>query len=177
VNGKWTRPIVTRAAARFGRSLGGASLLILTVALCADAGRLGRSIEPGAAAQKPSVPLVKSSLVDGVFTDEQAERGREAYAEACTYCHRDDLSGNEDGAPPLRGSGFLGRWTDRPLSELSFVIRETMPQDDPRSLTANQCADIVAFLLKRNGAPAGKVELPPDIAVPEGNGLAPPPRR
>jgi mono/diheme cytochrome c family protein len=102
------------------------------------------------------------SILDGVFTVEQATRGQRLYAEACTSCHRDDLSGNEDGAPPLRGDAFLGRWRDRWLSEFSFVLTETMPQDAPGSLTPKQYADIISFILKNNGAPAGRMELPED---------------
>jgi mono/diheme cytochrome c family protein len=102
------------------------------------------------------------SILDGVFTAEQATRGQRLYAEACTSCHRDDLSGNEDGAPPLRGDAFLGRWRDRSLSEFFFVLTETMPQDAPGSLTPKQYADIISFILKNNGAPAGRMELPED---------------
>ncbi len=102
------------------------------------------------------------SVWDGVFTDEQAKRGQIAYDEACTSCHRDDLSGNEDGAPPLKGDAFLGRWRDRSLSEFSFVLAETMPQDAPGSLTPKQYADIISFILKNNAAPAGRMELPED---------------
>jgi mono/diheme cytochrome c family protein len=116
------------------------------------------------------------SVWDGVFTEAQATRGQAAYADACTSCHRDDLGGNEDGAPPLEGATFLTRWTGRPLSEFSFVLAETMPQDVPNSLTATQYTDIIAFILKSNGAPAGTTELPAD---PERLGrlrFAPPPR-
>lgn len=105
------------------------------------------------------------SVWDGVFTDEQASRGQAAYAEACTSCHRDDLSGNEDGAPPLGGATFLARWVDRPLSEFLFVLAETMPQDAPNSLTPRAYMDIIGFILKRNGAPTGKTELRHDTEV------------
>lgn len=99
------------------------------------------------------------SVWDGVFTNEQALRGQRLYADACTSCHRDDLSGNEDGAPALRGDAFLARWQDRPLSEFLFVLSETMPQDAPKSLTAKQYADIISYVLKSNGAPAGTTDL------------------
>lgn len=105
------------------------------------------------------------SVWDGVFTDEQASRGQAAYAEACTSCHRDDLSGNEDGAPPLSGAAFLQRWVDRPLSEFLFVLAETMPQDAPNSLKPETYVDIIGFILKQNGAPPGKTELRHDAEV------------
>ena len=116
------------------------------------------------------------SIWDGVFTDEQASRGQAAYAEACTSCHRDDLSGNEDGAPPLSGGAFLARWTDRPLSEFLFVLTETMPQDAPNSLTPTAYVDIIGFILKHNGAPPGKAELRHDTGSLGRIRFAPAPR-
>jgi cytochrome c5 len=116
------------------------------------------------------------SVWDGVFTKAQADRGKEAYSRACTYCHRDDLSGNEDGAPALRGAVFSERWKDRPLSEFYFVLRETMPQDDPASLTAKAYVDIISFILSGNKMPAGDVELPPDMETLSRITLTPGPR-
>jgi mono/diheme cytochrome c family protein len=124
-------------------------------------------------------PIVQSetrSVWDGVFTEAQAARGQAAYADACTTCHRDDLGGNEDGAPPLAGAAFFKRWTGRPLSEFSFVLAETMPQDAPRSLTASQYTDVIAFILERNGASAGKTELPDEADRLGRIMITPPPR-
>ena len=39
-----------------------------------------------------------------------------------------------------------------------------MPQDSPGRLKPGEYADIVAYLLKLNGYPAGEAELPPDAA-------------
>lgn len=104
-------------------------------------------------------------ITEGVYTAAQAERGMAAYAKGCTYCHRADLSGNEDGAPALSGDAFANRWKDRLLSELYFVIQETMPQDEPRSLSAVDCVDVVAYILSRNGASPGSKELTADPSV------------
>jgi hypothetical protein len=116
----------------------------------------------GPMASPPMAQSETRSVWDGVFSEEQASRGQTAYADACGVCHRDDLGGNEDGAPPLAGTAFLARWTGRPLSEFSFVLAETMPQDTPGSLTSRQYTEIIAFILKRNGAGAGKADLPED---------------
>ena len=40
------------------------------------------------------------------------------------------------------------------------VIRQSMPQEAPDSLGLPAYVDIVAFLLKSNGGPAGASELP-----------------
>ena len=103
---------------------------------------------------------------DGVYTEAQAERGRERYRAVCGYCHRDDLSGggSEAGAPALRGPFFLNQWRGRPLVDLFVTIGTTMPQQDPDSLRAQVVIDIVGYLLQQNGVPAGDTELPPRLA-------------
>ena len=102
---------------------------------------------------------------DGVYTEAQAERGRERYRAICGYCHRDDLSGggSEAGAPALRGPFFLNQWRDRPLVDLFVTIGTTMPQQDPDSLRAQVVIDVVSYLLQQNGMPAGGDELPPRL--------------
>src|SRR5262245_57311819 len=86
-----------------------------------EIGGLNRMIEPHISAQGAVTPPVKHTLTSAVFTEQQAERGREIYERVCAFCHRTDLSGNEDGAPALRGAAFLKRWSDRPLADLSFI--------------------------------------------------------
>lgn len=102
---------------------------------------------------------------DGVYTEAQAERGRERYRALCGYCHRDDLrgGGSEAGAPALRGPFFLNQWRGRPLVDLFVTIGTTMPQQDPDSLRAQVVIDVVAYLLRQNGMPPGETELPPRL--------------
>ena len=102
---------------------------------------------------------------DGVYTEAQAERGRERYRAICGYCHRDDLSGggSEAGAPALRGPFFLNQWRGRPLVDLFVTIGTTMPQQNPDSLRAQVVIDVVSYLLQQNGTPAGDTELPPRL--------------
>ena len=116
---------------------------------------------------------------DGIYTEAQADRGRERYRAVCGYCHRDDLSGggSEAGAPALRGPFFLNQWRGRPLVDLFVTIGTTMPQQDPDSLRAQVVIDIVSYLLKQNGMPAGDTELPPRLEPLRGVVLSPPPNR
>ncbi len=102
---------------------------------------------------------------EGVYTEAQAERGRERYRAICGYCHRDDLSGggSEAGAPALRGPFFINQWRDRPLVDLFVTIGTTMPQQNPDSLRAQVVIDVVSYLLQQNGMPAGENELPPRL--------------
>ena len=57
---------------------------------------------------------------------------------------------------------FRTTWTGRPLSDLFDLVREKMPKNDPASLTPEEYAQVVAYILKINDAPAGEHELLPD---------------
>lgn len=92
---------------------------------------------------------------EGVYSAEQAARGAEAYEKACASCHMADLRG-EGFAPALNGDAFALRWETGKLGDLFKIVKGTMPADSPNSLTAGQYADIVAFMLKANGYPAGQ---------------------
>ena len=101
---------------------------------------------------------------DGVYTDAQAARGAAAYTKECAFCHMDDLSGGEF-APPLMADPFTRRWQDGVVGDLLTIIKKTMPADGPGRLTAQEYADIVAYLLSMNKWPAGPKELSTDPAA------------
>ncbi|HET9271004.1 MAG TPA: cytochrome c [Vicinamibacterales bacterium] len=101
------------------------------------------------------------SVWDGVYTVEQTRRGETAYLQTCASCHGTALEGG-DMTPPLVGGAFTANWNDLTVGDLFERIRTTMPLDKPGRLSRQQNADVIAFLLKANGWPAGTVELPPD---------------
>lgn len=96
---------------------------------------------------------------DGVYTLDQAARGESLFAEKCSSCHGPDLNGGEM-APGLVGGNFTSNWNDLTLGDLFERIRISMPQNDPGSLSRQQNADILAFVLKKGSYPAGEAELP-----------------
>ena len=110
-----------------------------------------------ATAQSAATPA--RTIWDGVFTQAQAERGRDQYQKSCASCHKADLLG-ESAAPPLAGPEFAQRWTGQSLDDLLTTIRRSMPQEAPDSLGTAAYADIVSFLLSVNGSPAGQTEMP-----------------
>jgi len=63
------------------------------------------------------------------------------------------------------GPAFVNAWNGRPLWDLFDYIIASMPKSDPGSLTPQQCAELVAYLLKMNGFPAGADDLPTDSAA------------
>ena len=98
------------------------------------------------------------SVWDGVYTADQARRGRQIYAKECASCHGSDLTGGES-APPLAGPGFLSNWTSLTVGDLFERTRVSMPENDPGKLSRAQLADVIACLLSANGFPDGKAEL------------------
>jgi len=101
---------------------------------------------------------------DGVYTEEQATRGEQVYAEHCAQCHGEGLGGVES-APALTGPAFYANWEGETLNALFERIRMSMPQDSPGSLSRAQNADIVAHMLRVGGYPAGSTPLEGQASV------------
>jgi cytochrome c len=101
------------------------------------------------------------SVWDGVYLDSQAARGEAGYREACASCHGAKMEGSGQ-MPPLAGSEFTSNWNGMSVGDLLEKIQLSMPADRPGQLSKQQCADILAYILKFNQFPAGSRELPPD---------------
>ena len=99
---------------------------------------------------------------DGVYNDSQAKRGEATYVEACSNCHARTLEG-ADMTPALTGGAFMANWDGLTLGDLFDRIRISMPADRPGSLSRQEDADVVAFILRFNQFPAGKEELPREV--------------
>jgi mono/diheme cytochrome c family protein len=98
-------------------------------------------------------PAPAAASAGGVFTLAQASRGKDVYAGTCKSCHT---------PADQAGSSFNQLWRGRPLSMLYTYVATKMPQNDPGSLSPNDAADVVAYLLFINKLPVGADELPPD---------------
>ncbi len=101
---------------------------------------------------------------DGVYTEAQAKRGEQIYADSCASCHGPDLSGGGQ-TPGLAGKEFDMDWNDLSIRDLFDRTRATMPADKPGTLKPEQAADVIAFLLQKGSFPAGLTELPSDVAA------------
>ena len=86
---------------------------------------------------------------DGVYTLEQSNRGKAAYAAQCAACHATQLGGGDE-TPALTGEKFLTNWSDRSIDDLSERIRATMPVDRPGTLTRQVSAEIAAYIVATN---------------------------
>ena len=104
------------------------------------------------------------SIWDGVFTEEQATRGKGLYSENCASCHGSELTGGEM-APPLAGGEFMAGWDGLTIGDLFERVRISMPQNAPGSLSGQQNADILSFVFSSNKFPAGTSELPKEAGI------------
>jgi mono/diheme cytochrome c family protein len=106
--------------------------------------------------------LLAQSVKDGVYSAEQAQRGAGIFSKQCASCHGEDLLGNGP-MPALMGEEFVKGWKGQSVGDLFERTRVSMPADHPGSLTKEQTADVIAFVLKSNGFPVGKAELKGDV--------------
>ena len=136
----------------------------ITVVALAGALFLGAVGQAPAAAQAGGP---RRTVLDGVYTVDQAERGQAAYDASCGDCHQRDLSGGDRGSA-LAGDEFVRAWLSLTVGDLFERVRTSMPMDRPGSLTPEATGDIVAFMLRANDYPPGSAELRPDMAVLKG---------
>ncbi|MYA07773.1 MAG: cytochrome c [Holophagales bacterium] len=120
---------------------------------------------PAAAESEPAAP--PASVLDGIFTEAQAKRGRAAYDAQCAECHGEGLGGGEM-APGLTGVAFRFRWRGLKVADIYTSVQSTMPPEEPGTLGDQAYIDIVAFLLSANGYPAGDWELLANSSLLEG---------
>ena len=118
-------------------------------------------------AQQPASVLV------GVYTDAQATRGEKVYTEFCKICHGSKMEG--DLGPPVAGKDFVAAWKDTNVGELLDKIVTSMPSNAPGTLTPQQCADVLAYMLSVNKYPAGQTELGTDASPLKAIKMAAPP--
>jgi mono/diheme cytochrome c family protein len=104
-------------------------------------------------AQEGSSDGDERSTLIGAYTERQAEKGRAVFLKHCTECH----------APAaVIGPPFRRNWDGRSALDFFDQIRTTMPNDDPGRLSRGQYTEIVAYVFKYHGFPAGQRPLPSD---------------
>jgi HupE / UreJ protein/Cytochrome C oxidase, cbb3-type, subunit III len=135
----WMRRSRLKSPAAIIRALFTSSLLLLIV-----------SPKHGMA---QTAPAAEESTMSGVYSPPQAVRGEETYMGLCVSCHP---------AAMHTGATFKTTWGGRPVSDLFSAIKDKMPKNEPGTLTPEETAQLVAYLLKLNEVPAGKTELPVD---------------
>lgn len=106
-----------------------------------------------------SAPLFAQTVWDGVYTADQAQRGKTAYTQYCVGCHKPDLLGIE-GA--MKGELFIERRREDNLETLFLDMKATMPRGNPGGLPDQTYTDIISYVLQSNEMPAGSAALKPE---------------
>jgi mono/diheme cytochrome c family protein len=99
------------------------------------------------------------SVNEGVYSEAQAKRGEGIYKEQCAACHGDSLEGSGP-MPPLAGKDFLTNWQGKPVADVFEKTQTSMPATAPGSLSPEQTADVVAYMLNVGKYPTGAADLP-----------------
>jgi hypothetical protein len=101
------------------------------------------------------------TIWSGVYNNEQADRGAEAYQSNCSPCHGIAL----DGVARLKGDDFMERWREFDVRSLYEFISMSMPRqrrgspNRPGSLSEATYTDIITHIFRSNSFPAGAKEL------------------
>jgi len=95
-----------------------------------------------------------------LYTEQQAERGKHVFDSNCSSCHGNNLQGAS--APPIGGSTFMrkAKMLDWKVSDMRNLVVTSMPANNPGSLTKQQYADVLAYLLAVNCYPSGDRSFP-----------------
>lgn len=96
------------------------------------------------------------ATADSSYTEEQAGRGEQVFTRVCLECHARTEMANAD---------FRLKWGGQTTFDLYKNIVTTMPDSDPGSLPRADYEDVVAYILKLNGIPAGLAPLAGDSAA------------
>ena len=95
-----------------------------------------------------------------LYTEHQAEAGKVLYQKQCSTCHGDHMQGAS--APPNAGKAFLNKakqlgWS---VSDMRYLVVNSMPLNNPGSLSDKQYAQVMAFLLAADCYPPGNTPFP-----------------
>ena len=106
-----------------------------------------------AAQSQDSASTDSTAPLRAIYSEGQANKGAKTFAKSCEGCHAPFF---------FTGSRFDEAWAGRAVFELWDRIRSTMPGDNPGGLSPSQYTEVVAYILRLNGYPAGKDVLPTD---------------
>lgn len=97
-----------------------------------------------------------------LYTKAQAQAGHAAFEQHCAACHGKNLQGIS--GPALVGQSFASAANGYTVSAIFDELAQQMPAGAPGSLSKTTYADIMAFILEKNGYPAGRTALTYDAA-------------
>ena len=130
----------------------------LSLAACASSG--GQVEEPAPSPEPSAAPPAAATPAGGapagLFSQAQANRGRDQFRSMCTECH---TSGE------FSDQTFKVKWARRSVGDLYEFIHTAMPDDAPGILTEAQAIDLTTYILEMNGFEPGSRQMQPDQAA------------
>jgi len=133
--------------------------LLFLVAAGAYAAAVSVAASTGPARQEGRTTL------DGVYSADQAARGKAFFERTCSRCHTFEPVTPKLEGPLLGGDTFFNNWEGKSVFQLVTSIRLGMPPDGSVIVEAAQAADVVAFILETNKLPAGLADLVADATA------------
>ncbi len=102
-----------------------------------------------------------SGDVPALYTEQQAEQGKAVFDSNCSSCHGNHLQGGAS-APPIGGAAFLrkAKMLEWKVADMRNMVVSAMPANNPGSLSPEQYADVLAYVLAVNCYPAGSKPFP-----------------
>ena len=88
-----------------------------------------------------------------IYTQAQATAGAKVFAQNCAMCHGANLQGMS--GPTLLGQAFASASSNYTVGAIFSEIAEQMPAGNPGSLSQDQYDEALAYILSKNGYPAG----------------------
>lgn len=105
----------------------------------------------------------KAKSVPELYTEAQADRGKQLFSDKCALCHGPNLEGRA--GPALKGKMFLSAKAAHTVADIFRIVSQNMPATMPGTLSHDEYVNIMSFLLQQNGYPAGSGELSFDAAM------------
>jgi len=140
----------------------GGRLIVRTAAAGIVSKRCGARSAPAADPPANDPPAAASSddPPPALYTRTQARAGQRVFRQHCAKCHGRNLQGSL--GPAIAGTQFLeaaqhNHWS---VEIIRYLVVNTMPLHDPGSLSKEQYADVLAYLLASSCYPAGDKPFP-----------------
>ncbi len=119
-----------------------------------------------AAALSATSSSSQATTNDGIYSKAQADAAKAQFDKLCASCHAFTVAEKKKPEDlPLGDEPFIKAWEGKPVMELASLIEFTMPNDGSAIVTGEEALNLVAYILQRNGYPAGDAPLTKDRAT------------
>lgn len=132
--------------------------------------------EPLPEAETAVIGFQAPGLAPATFDAQQLSNGRDHYTRFCNQCHGTFLQGVWFGgewgsAPALAGHKFIDEWYQESLYVFFRSLQDVGQRPFHQPLTPERNADLLAYILERNGFVVGDTPLPTDPDALRGMGF------